>query len=133
MVDFDVILSIDLLHPHYASVDCRTRIVRFQFSDEPILELKGSSLETMGRFISSVKYRRIIPKGYVYNLVQVKDSSSETTTLESVPVVNEFPKVFPKDFPRVPSEMEINFKIDLLQNTQPISIPHYKMAPAELK
>ena len=38
MVDFDVILGIDWLHSCYASVDCRTRIVLFQFLDEPILE-----------------------------------------------------------------------------------------------
>ena len=28
---------------------------------------------------------------------------------------------------------EIDFEIDLLPNTQPISIPPYRMAPAELK
>ena len=38
MVDFDVILGMDWLHSSYASVNCRTRIVRFQFPDEPILE-----------------------------------------------------------------------------------------------
>ena len=38
MVDFDVILGMDWLHSCYASVDCRTRIVRFQFPNEPILE-----------------------------------------------------------------------------------------------
>ena len=37
IVDFDVILGMDKLHLCYASVDCRTRIVHFQFQDEPIL------------------------------------------------------------------------------------------------
>ncbi|WMV43384.1 hypothetical protein MTR67_036769 [Solanum verrucosum] len=48
-------------------------------------------------------------------------------------VVNEFPEVFPEDLPGVPPEREINFGIDLLPDTQPISIPPYRMAPAELK
>ena len=38
MVDFDVILGMDWLHSCYASVNCITTIVRFQFPDEPILE-----------------------------------------------------------------------------------------------
>ena len=33
----------------------------------------------------------------------------------------------------VTPEREIDFGIDLLLDTQPISIPPYKMAPAELK
>ena len=95
MVDFDVILGMDWLHSCYASVDCRTRIVRFQFPDEPILEWKGSSLAPMGRFISYLKARNMISKGYLYHLVRVKDSSSESPTFESVPVVSEFLEVFP--------------------------------------
>ena len=87
----------------------------------------------MGRFISYLKARKMISKGYLYHLVRVKDSSSESPTLESVPVVSEFPEVFPEDLPGVPPEREIDFGIDLLPDTQPISIPPYRMAPTELK
>ena len=48
MVELDIILGMNCLDSCYASVDCRTRIVHFQFPDEPILEWKGSSLEPMG-------------------------------------------------------------------------------------
>ncbi|WMV14189.1 hypothetical protein MTR67_007574 [Solanum verrucosum] len=57
---------------------------------------------------------------------------SEIPILESVPVVNEFSEVFPDDLLSIPPEREIDFCIDLLPDTQPISIPHYKMA-LELK
>ena len=59
----------------------------------------------------------MISKGYLYHLVWVKDSSLETPTLESVPVVCEFPEVFPEDFPEVPPEREINFGSDILLDT----------------
>lgn len=75
------------LHSCYASVDCRTRIIRFQFPDEQILEWKCSSLKPIGRFIFYLKAKKIICKGYFYHLVWVKNSSLETPTLESVPVV----------------------------------------------
>ena len=38
MVDFDVIIGMDWFQFCHASVDCRIRIVQFQFPNEPILE-----------------------------------------------------------------------------------------------
>ncbi|WP_368859995.1 hypothetical protein, partial [Microbacterium sp. C7(2022)] len=38
MVGFDIILGMDWLHAYHATIDCRTRKVRFQFPNEPILE-----------------------------------------------------------------------------------------------
>ncbi|KAH0633476.1 hypothetical protein KY284_036262 [Solanum tuberosum] len=74
----------------------------------------------------------MISKGCIYHIGMVMDFEFETPSLESVPVVNEFPKVFPDDLPDIPPKWEIDFGIDLLPDTQPISIPPYRMAPAEL-
>ncbi|TMX04501.1 hypothetical protein EJD97_007966 [Solanum chilense] len=125
--------GMDLLHSWYALDHCRIRIVHFKFPYKPILEWKGSDLALMGRFIPYLKARNVISKGYVYHLIRVMYSSSETQTLKSVPVVYEFQEVFPEDLHGVHPEIEINFGIDLIPNTQPISIPPYRMAPAELK
>ncbi|KAH0702583.1 hypothetical protein KY285_016861 [Solanum tuberosum] len=48
-------------------------------------------------------------------------------------IVREFPEVFPYDLPGVPPEREIDFGIDILLDTRPISISPYRMAPPELK
>ncbi|KAH0669077.1 hypothetical protein KY289_023570 [Solanum tuberosum] len=133
MVDFDVVLGMDWLHAYYASIDCRTRRVKFQFPSEPILEWESQNVVVKGRFISCIKARKLISKGCLYHLVRVRDVESKTLLIESVPVVNEFLDVFPNDLPGVPPEREIDFGIDLLPDTQPISIPPYRMAPAELK
>ena len=88
MVEFDVILCMYWLHSCYALVDSRTRMFPFKFPNEPILEWNGSSLAPMGQFISYLKSRNMISKGYIYHLVWVKDSISETPILASVPLVN---------------------------------------------
>ncbi|XP_070017903.1 uncharacterized protein [Nicotiana sylvestris] len=40
MVEFDVIMGVELLASCHANVDCRSKIVRFQFPGEPVLEWK---------------------------------------------------------------------------------------------
>ncbi|XP_070057486.1 uncharacterized protein [Nicotiana tomentosiformis] len=52
--------------------------------------------------------------------------------LESILIVKEVSDVFPDDLPGIPPNMEIEFGIDTLPGTQPISIPPYRMAPSEL-
>ena len=83
----------------------------------------------MGLFISYLKDRKIIYKGYIYHLVWVKGSRVESPTLESIPIVF----VFRKDLPGVPPKREIDFEVDLLLDTQPNSIPPYRMSPTDLK
>ncbi|XP_075076822.1 uncharacterized protein LOC142163434 [Nicotiana tabacum] len=133
MVDFDVIMGMDWLESCYAIVGCRTKIVSFEFPGEPVLEWKGDAVTPRGRFISYLNARKMISKGYIYHLVQVKDADAQIPTLKSVPIVNDFPEVFPEDLPGVSPDREIDFGIDLLPGTKPISIPPYRMAPAELK
>ncbi|MCF7184013.1 hypothetical protein L3H42_10980, partial [Corynebacterium sp. MC-13] len=133
MTDFDVIMGMDWLASCYAKVDCQKKVVQFHFPGEAMLEWSGHIATPRGKFISYLKARKMIRKGCLYHLVRVHDLEAESPTLQSVPVVNEFPDVFPDELPGLPPEREVEFTIDLLPDTQPISIPPYRMAPAELK
>ena len=52
--------------------------------------------------------------------------------LELPPIICDFPDVFPEELPGLPLIREIEFKIDLVPGTSPISVPPYWLAPAEL-
>ena len=52
MLDLDVILGMDWLHACFASIDCTTRIVRFNFPNEPVVEWKWGSSILRGHIIS---------------------------------------------------------------------------------
>ena len=52
--------------------------------------------------------------------------------LASIPVVYEFPNVFPEDLPRLPPDRNVEFSIELELGTAPISWCPYRMAPKEL-
>ncbi|WRX30253.1 Reverse transcriptase domain - like 10 [Theobroma cacao] len=83
--------------------------------------------------ISAIKASKLVQKGYPAYLAYVIDTSKGEPKLEDVQIVSEFPDVFPDDLPRLPFDLELEFPIDLLPGTAPISIPPYRMAPAELK
>ena len=76
---------------------------------------------------------KLLKKGCFGYLAVVIGTSISHGSLEQISVVCEYPDIFLEEFPGLPLNREIEFCIDLLPDTQPISIPSYQMAPAELK
>ncbi|XP_060216698.1 uncharacterized protein LOC132644138 [Lycium barbarum] len=133
MVSFDVIMGMDWLAACYATLDCRNKLVRFDIPGEPRLEWKGTTAALEKRIISYFKARKLISQGCLGFIAMVRDTRAETVTIDSIPVVRDYPNVFPEDLPGLPPTREIVFCIDTLPGTQPISIPPYRMTPAELR
>ena len=50
-----------------------------------------------------------------------------------IPIVSEFVDVFPKDLSRLPPDRDVEFTIELVLSTAPISKAPYQMAPIVLK
>ena len=50
-----------------------------------------------------------------------------------IPVVREFPDVFPEELPGIPLEREVDLSIEIVQRIVPMSRAPYRMAPTELK
>ena len=63
----------------------------------------------------------------------VRKVEAETGVVKNVPVVCEFPDVFPEELPGLPPEREIKFCTDVVPGTNPTSMSPYKTAPAKLK
>ena len=53
--------------------------------------------------------------------------------LEDIPVVRDYPEVFPEELPGLPPIREIEFGIDLIPGSHPLSKAPYSMAPTELE
>ncbi|XP_059277919.1 uncharacterized protein LOC132032160 [Lycium ferocissimum] len=77
--------------------------------------------------------KKLVDKSCLAYLAHIHDTSADTSSLDSVPVVREFADVFPADLPGMPPDRDIDFGIDLDLRTRPISITPYRMAPAELR
>ncbi|XP_035838246.1 uncharacterized protein LOC118485856 [Helianthus annuus] len=55
------------------------------------------------------------------------------TDAANVPGTREYPDVFPDELPGLPPDRQLEFTIDLIPGTEPISKAPYRMAPMELK
>ncbi|GKF74813.1 putative reverse transcriptase domain-containing protein, partial [Tanacetum coccineum] len=50
-----------------------------------------------------------------------------------LPVVKEFPDVFPEDLPGIPPVRQVEFQIDLIPGAAPIARTPYRLAPSEMQ
>ncbi|WVZ80605.1 LOW QUALITY PROTEIN: hypothetical protein U9M48_028065, partial [Paspalum notatum var. saurae] len=57
----------------------------------------------------------------------------ELQEIKKIPVVCEFPDVFPEELPGLPPDRNVEFSIELVPGTAPVSKRPYRMAPDELK
>ena len=133
MRDFDVILGLDWLERHKATIDCLMKRITFGDPNSPEFEFQGSKPSGLGKFILAIKAKRMIAHGCEGYLAHVIDKTKVQSKLEDVLVVREFPDVFPEDLEGLPPQREVEFPIDLLPYAQPISKAPYRMAPLELQ
>nr|GEX13128.1 DNA/RNA polymerases superfamily protein [Tanacetum cinerariifolium] len=112
MYDFDIIMGMDWLINHRATIVCHTKSVIFGDLDKPEFMYQVSQLGL---------------------LASLMDTSSDGPSLETHPIVQDFSDVFPEELLGIPPEREVEFGIKLILGTQPISKAPYCMAPIELK
>ncbi|GJT02040.1 putative reverse transcriptase domain-containing protein [Tanacetum coccineum] len=82
----------------------------------------------------------LIPFGYEVhgerpegNLKQLKTMKVNKPKLEDIPVVREFPGVFPEDLSGLPPSREVEFRIDLIPGAMPVAKSPYRLAPTEMQ
>ncbi|GKF95317.1 putative reverse transcriptase domain-containing protein, partial [Tanacetum coccineum] len=61
------------------------------------------------------------------------EDKSEKKRLKDVPIVKDFPDVFPKDLPGLPHSRQVEFHIDLVPGDAPVAQAPYRLAPSEMK
>ncbi|RVW80717.1 Retrovirus-related Pol polyprotein from transposon 17.6 [Vitis vinifera] len=130
--DFDVILGMDWLASYHASVDCFEKRVTFSIPGQPKFSFEGKHVDRPLRMISALRASSLLKKGCQGFLASVMSNESDLK-LEDIPIVREYPDVFPEDLPGLPPEREVEFTIDLVPGTGPMSKAPYRMAPVELK
>ncbi|GJW19781.1 putative reverse transcriptase domain-containing protein [Tanacetum coccineum] len=66
-------------------------------------------------------------------IIRVMEKKADEKRLEDIPVVKEFPDVFPEDLPGIPPVRQVEFQIDLIPGAAPIARTPYRLAPSEMQ
>ncbi|WVZ80154.1 LOW QUALITY PROTEIN: hypothetical protein U9M48_027653 [Paspalum notatum var. saurae] len=108
----DIILGMDWMKEHNVLLDITSRIVQIKSS-------------------KSGKVMHIHLPSHKHSPPTV--NATEAQLIKKIPVVSDFPDVFPEELPGLPPDRNVEFAIELVPGTAPVSKRPYRMAPDELK
>lgn len=129
---FDVVMGMDWLSKNQAKILCDEKIIHVPINGET-LTIQGDQSRTRLNFISCIKAKRYMSRGCQVFVVQVTETKPNEKQLEEIPIVREYPEVFPKDLPGLPPIRQIEFQIDVIPGGAPIAQEPYRLAPSEMK
>ncbi|GJU88569.1 reverse transcriptase domain-containing protein [Tanacetum coccineum] len=109
---FDVIIIMDWLENHHAVIVCDEKIVRIPYKDK-VLIVQGCPI-----FLAQITKKET-------------EDKSEEKRLEDVPIVRDFPEVFPEDLYGLPPMRQVEFQIDLVLSAAPVARAPYRLGPSE--
>nr|GEX39766.1 Gag-Pol polyprotein [Tanacetum cinerariifolium] len=93
---FDAIIGMDWLRRHHAVIMCDEKLVRVPFRNETL----------------------------VFCVAECYIGRESRLTVKDVPIVQEFPEVFPENFPGLPPARPVEFQIDLIPGAAPNEKEH---------
>ncbi|XP_020206460.1 uncharacterized protein LOC109791561, partial [Cajanus cajan] len=98
----DVILGMDWLSSHHVLLNCFEKSISFG-------ECKEST-----EFLSAADIKTCLKDNEKVYMIFASLTLETDSKLDEIPLVKEFPEVFPKDVSSLPPEREIEFSIDLV-------------------
>jgi hypothetical protein len=111
----DVILGMKWLYKNQATVSCDKRTVK-------LVSLSGKEV------VTKLYLPKLEEGAYHYLSVDNK----EANPIEDIRIVSEFLDVFPEELPGMPPERKVEFAIELIPGTAPISKRAYRVSRPEL-
>ncbi|GJR14767.1 putative reverse transcriptase domain-containing protein [Tanacetum coccineum] len=137
---FDVIIGMDWLRRCHAVIVCDEKLVQVPYGNETLTFCGNESSngrESRLTVISCSKAQEYMAKGCQVFLAQIsakkEEDKSEGKQIKDVPIVRDFPKVFPEDLPGLPPARPVEFQIDLIPGAAPVAQAPYRLAPSKMK
>ncbi|XP_075521440.1 uncharacterized protein LOC142554660 [Primulina tabacum] len=132
--EFDIILGMDWISSHGAVIDFRQRSVSVRPPSGKPFVFEAARHQQFLHVIFCLCARNLIKRGcqaFLASIVSLTKPVSQK--LEDIDVVREFSRVFHDDVAGIPPDREVDFSIELMPGTMPISKAPYRLAPTQMK
>nr|GEZ24387.1 reverse transcriptase domain-containing protein [Tanacetum cinerariifolium] len=96
-----------------ALIVCGKKEVHVPYKNKTLVVKSDSSVSRL-KVISCIKARKYIERGYQLFIDQVTEKEPVKKQLQDVPMICNFPEVFPDDFPGLPPPRQVEFIIELI-------------------
>ncbi|KAA3485151.1 DNA/RNA polymerases superfamily protein [Gossypium australe] len=130
--EFDIILGMDWLVKHRAKLDCETKRMVLRTSGNEEVVVIGERRNYFTNVVSALKAVKMVRKGCSAFLAYISALDAKEVIVSEVRTVKDIEDDFLEEMPGLPSDREVEFEIELLPGTAPVSIAPYRMAPKEL-
>ena len=112
---FDVILGMDWLHRYRAVISCFWKTVSLEAPSGQTFTFQASAPSySLFMMASLFPKRRCVKSGFLWTLAE---KPTKPLKIEEIPVVRDYPDVFPDELPGMPPKREVEFRIDLIPGT----------------
>lgn len=131
---YEIILGMDWLNQHQATIDCSSKIIKCIDDFGASKSISGIKRPISIRTISPKQLQRCLQKGCKLFAISINDFFDSVDTHSSIdhPLLKDFLDIFVTEIPGIPPKRDMNFRIDLVPSTEPISKTPYCMTAQEL-
>ncbi|KAJ9560729.1 hypothetical protein OSB04_005889 [Centaurea solstitialis] len=131
MREINVVAGVDWMSRNGAHIDCEFERVVIRNPSGGEIVVESERKKRLPRMCTMAKARKHVLRGGNSYLAFVIDSRVEPRkkTAADVPVVSEYPDVFPDDLPSIPPERQVEFRIELVSGATPVAKAPYRLAP----
>ncbi|GKA85106.1 putative reverse transcriptase domain-containing protein [Tanacetum coccineum] len=129
---FEVIIGMDWLVKHDVVIIRGEKVVRIPYGNKMLIVESDKGVSRLN-VISCIKARKCVERGFHLFLAHVTENKSKEKQMEDVPVIYDFPEVFPEELPGLPSPRQVEFRIDLVPGAAPVTRTPYRLASSKMR
>ncbi|KAI3808165.1 hypothetical protein L1987_24111 [Smallanthus sonchifolius] len=83
--------------------------------------------------MSCTTAQKYLRKKYIAFLAHIVQKYVKEKSIQDIPIIRDFPEVFPKDLSGLPPVRQVEFRIDLVPGANPVARAPYRLAPSEMQ
>ncbi|XP_040947352.1 uncharacterized protein [Gossypium hirsutum] len=117
---------------HRVSLNYATKRVVMRIEDDKRVVVICEHRDYLSNVISTLVAKKLVRKGCEAYLAYVNVLVFEESSVRDIKIVREFSDVFPEELLGLPLNRKVEFCIELLSGTAPVSIALYRITPKEL-